>query len=162
MPMARVNGRRVRVRTIGYETLVRGSVAAANQQDTVAAVWDWWWRYQVETANIFGLSSRRDRRFATKWVLNDAPTTAMPDATRIRIVEYYPDQKTMKRILLEETYGTLKNATRSDIDTYITPNVEANIPEGNWLRLEALAASATLDESASTFEIGILRMQRVG
>lgn len=161
MTVVRVGGRRISCRVLGHETLTLDSFASGDKQDCTAAVWDWFARYQIPTGNLLGFSSRRDRRFGTKWTLKDAATTAMSDDAIIRIVEYYPDQKRMKRILLEETYGTLKNASRDDIQKLITPNEEAVIPEGNWLRFECYHATETLDVSECTIEVGTLRMQRL-
>lgn len=159
MAYVRISGRRIRVRKIGYETITLTDFDST--QDGIAAVWTWVAKKQVKTGNLLGFSARRDRRFATKWTLYDAPTTALSDAAIIRIVEYYPDGKKMKRILLEETYGTLKNASRDDIQKFITPNEEAVIPEGNWIFIEAYHATETLDVSACTVELGALRMQRL-
>lgn len=155
---ARVNGQVIPVTVLGWRTLKRADAAAADQQDsTGAGIWEWVWRIQPKEGQFYGFSSKRDRKAGTKWILKDAATTALGDIQELRLVIYHPDQETMKEIILHETYGTLKNASRDDIQKLITPTIESILSPGCWLRLEH-KGSETLDISECTFELGYLNM----
>ncbi len=88
-------------------------------------------------------------------------TSEISDAARIRIVVYKPNQKTMDAVLLEETYGSLKSASRVDIQLLITANLSYVAKPGYWIRLEKSSPNAEIvDESQSSFELGVVRMTR--
>lgn len=89
--------------------------------------------------------------------MKDAPTTALDDTAKLRLVLYYPDGETQKCILMQETYGTLKNASRDDIQKFITPTLDKIAKPGDILQLETYTTD-TLDISECDFEIGYLLM----
>lgn len=139
------------------ENLVRTTTAAANQQDSLGAVWMWVWQYQVPSGNVLAFKTRRHSRYAITMVLLDAATTAMPDATQVRLSVYYPDNERLKTFLLNLTYGTISNATKYDVDTMLTVQNDIDVQEDEWLKLEVLHATATLDISVSSIDIGCTR-----
>ncbi|UCD06942.1 MAG: hypothetical protein JSW41_03855 [Candidatus Aenigmatarchaeota archaeon] len=157
---AKVGGRVIPVYA-QYETFVKTTVGSADYQDANNDTdsWDWFWRYKVDTGNLIGFSSRRDRRFGMTFYIMKDTTSEISDTARIRLVVYRPDGKTMDTVLLEETYGTLSNALRYDIQKLITANKEKIVRPGSWIVLEKSSPSAEIvDISESRFEIGVLRM----
>lgn len=148
------------VRVLGWRSLKKADIVAADQQDTGGnSLWEWFSRYQPQEGQFLGFSNRRDRRAGVTFALYKAATTVIEDQARIRLVIYHPDQETQKVIILDETVATLKNASRNDIDNLITPSMTKILRPGDWLRLEA-NYSSIVDISSSDFEIGYLMMVR--
>lgn len=148
------------VKVLGWRALKKADLVAADIQDTGGnSLWEWFARYQPQEGQFLGFSNRRDRRAGVTFSLYKAPATVIEDAARIRLVIYHPDQETQKAIILDETVGTLKNASRSDIQNLLTPSMTKILRPGDWLRLEA-NYSSIVDISASDFELGYLMMTR--
>jgi hypothetical protein len=144
------------VKTLGWRTLKNGD-ATSSQDSTGASIWEWVWKFQPQEGQYNGFSNRRDRKAGTKWTIMKNTTSAITDNARLRLVIYYPDGETQKAIILDETYGTLKNASRYDIQNLITPTMRKVLKPGEYLQLE-VNSSETLDISACTFEIGYQMM----
>jgi len=156
MTMIRMGGQWIDSRPIA-ENLTRSSAVAADRQDGIAAVWTWFWRKQVNQGNLLAFKARRAARYSLAMTLYDAPTTALADAAEVRIVVYHADQETMKKILWKGTYGTIKNGSKYNIEQMLHVTQDYDIQPGEWLRFEVYHASETLDESASTEDIGCSR-----
>lgn len=140
------------------ENLVRATAAAADRQDGIATVWTSVWKYTVTQGNLIAFKARRAYRYAFTMILNDdAVPTAMPDDTEVRIVVWYPDFDTMKRILWKGTYGTIRLATKHDIDTMIHSTVDVDVQPGEIITIDVLHATSTLDESESSYDLGVTR-----
>lgn len=139
------------------ENLVRGSTAAANQQDGLAAVWTWVWQYQIPSGNVLAFKTRRHSRYAITMILLDAATTAMSAEAQVRLATYYPDNQRLKTFLMNLTYGTIANATKYNVDTMLTVQNDINVQEDEWLKLEVYHPTETLDISVSSIDIGCTR-----
>lgn len=126
-------------------------------KDSLAAVWDWVWKYKVPEGNAIDLYRLFEHRFATTWSLVKVGGGALADAAQIRLVVYKPDDTTMHKILLSSTYGTLKNASAYDREQMITVDDSFSVPPSWILALEAYHATEQVDVSASAVTIGAIR-----
>lgn len=155
---AYINGKAVMVKVLGWRTLKKEDMTST--QDTGGnSLWEWFAKLQPNEGQYYGFNSRRDRRSGVLFTLNAAATTATDDSARIRIVIYYPDGETQKCIILDETYLTLKSASRVDIENLITYTATKILQPGDWLVLECNDATI-VDISESVFELGTLMMTK--
>ncbi len=159
--IARINmaGIRRRARPIP-ENLVRTSAPATQQVDGLASATLWndnWW-VQIPDGNLFAFKTRRLYRYAFTMVLNDdAVPTAMPDSTEVRLIVRFADNLTFKDTIWIGTYGTIKNATKYDIETLITATRDMNVQPNEYLVLQTRHPTATLDISECSLDLGMTR-----
>lgn len=140
------------------ENLVRGSAPATQQADGLANVWNDNWWLQVPDGNLFSFKVRRLYRYAFAMTLNDdAVPTAMPDDTEVRLIVRFADNLTFKSTIWIGTYGTIRQATKFDIETMITATQDTDVQPNEYLILQTRHITATLDISASSFDLGATR-----
>jgi len=158
MATIRVGGRRIGVKILGWRTLK--SADFDSTQDTGGnSIWEWFAKKLVKEGLYYGFSDRRNRKSGVKFYIMKDTTSEIEDAARIRLIVYEPDAETQDVILLDETYGTLKNASRDDIQKIITTTMEKNVRPGQYIFLEC-NHSSIVDVSGSTWELGHLLMSR--
>lgn len=158
MATIRVGGRRINVKILGWRTLK--SADFDTTQDTGGnSIWEWFAKKLVKTNLYYGFSDRRNRKAGVKFMIMKDTTSEIDDAARIRLIVYEADSETQDVILLDETYGTLKNASRDDVQKIITATMEKNVKPGQYIFLEC-NHSAIVDVSESTWELGHLLMSR--
>ena len=150
----RIGGAYVLARSIP-ENLVNGS--ADSTQDGKAAVWTWFWKYQVPSGNVIAFKSQRNGKYAFAMTLYDAPTTALADAAQLRLAVYYADNLTFKKTIWSGTYATIKNGTKYDLEKMVVAVEDADVQPNEYLVWEVYHATQTLDTSESLIDIGVTR-----
>lgn len=138
------------------ENLVLGT-AGTNVQDGLAAVWRWFWKYQVPGGNVLAFKSQRNNKYAFSMTLYDAPTTALSDDALLRLVVYYADGLTMKKIVWSGTYATIKNGTKYNLEQMVVANEDFDVQPDEWIQWEVYHATHTLDVSETKMDIGVTR-----
>jgi len=150
----KIGGAYVQARSIP-ENLVNGT--ATTTQDGKAAVWTWFWKYQIPAGNVIAFKSQRNGKYAFAMTLYEAPTTALADIAQLRLNVYYADNLTFKKTVWIGTYGTIKNGTKYDLEKMVVANEDIDVQPDEYLVWEVYHATETLDTSESKIDIGCTR-----